>query len=213
MEPFIGMIGMFGFNFAPRLWSFCAGGVLAIAQQQTLFSLLGTTYGGDGRTTFALPDLRGRAPIGFGRHPGSLYDWRQGQIAGSESHTMTLNDLATHTHGATFTGTGGGGGGAAVTGTFEVSTDTGSTGTPSAGDYLAAAPSGGGKAAEIYSSTATGTVALSGLTISGGGGGGGITGGDVTVENAGAQKAFSLTQPVLVMNYSIAMDGIYPARS
>ncbi len=96
-EPFIGEIRNFGFNFAPRGWALCQGQLLPINQNTALFSLLGTMYGGDGRITFALPDLRGRTPIGFGQGPG-LSDRTQGEAAGEEAVTLTESDLAAHTH-------------------------------------------------------------------------------------------------------------------
>lgn len=91
-EPFIAEIRMFGFNFAPRGWAGCDGQILPIAQNQSLFSLLGTTYGGDGRTTFALPGLRGRTPIHFnGAHP-------IGQKSGEEAHELSVDRMPAHTH-------------------------------------------------------------------------------------------------------------------
>jgi len=97
MEPFIGQIMMVGFNFAPRGWAMCNGQLLSIAQNTALFSLLGTMYGGDGQTTFGLPDLRGRCAIGMGQGPGlSRYD--QGEMAGSESVTLTQQQMPNHTH-------------------------------------------------------------------------------------------------------------------
>src|SRR5690242_1282450 len=83
---------MISWDFAPRGWAFCGGQFLAINQNQALFSLLGTTYGGNGQTTFALPDLRGRAPI----HVGSGFT--QGQAGGEEFHTLTINELPAHEH-------------------------------------------------------------------------------------------------------------------
>lgn len=83
-DPLIGEIRMFGGNFAPRGWAFCDGQLLPISNNTALFSILGTTYGGDGRTTFALPDLRGRAAVGVGRGPG-LTEIRQGEKRGSET--------------------------------------------------------------------------------------------------------------------------------
>ena len=97
MEPFIGQIMMFGGNFAPRGWAFCDGQLLPISQNTALFSLLGTTYGGDGRTTFALPDLRGRTPIHSGHGPG-LSDYRQGSKGGQETVTLTVNQMPSHNH-------------------------------------------------------------------------------------------------------------------
>jgi len=92
MEPFLGEIRPFGFNFAPRGWALCDGQILPIAQNPSLYSLLGTTYGGDGRTTFALPDLRGRTPVGF---DSAL---RLGTRDGQEQVTLTLGDLPSHDH-------------------------------------------------------------------------------------------------------------------
>ena len=95
--PFIGEIRMFGGNFAPREWAFCDGQLLAINQYDALFSLLGTTYGGDGRSTFGLPDLRGRVPIHQGQGPG-LSNRRIGSKAGAETATVTTAQLPVHTH-------------------------------------------------------------------------------------------------------------------
>ncbi|WMX13636.1 MULTISPECIES: phage tail protein [unclassified Aureispira] len=97
MDPFIGEIIMFGGNFAPRGWAFCDGQLLPIAQNSALFSILGTTYGGDGRTTFALPDLRGRVAIHPGNGPG-LSDYRLGQKGGTETVTLTTNQIPSHNH-------------------------------------------------------------------------------------------------------------------
>lgn len=96
-EPFVGEIRMFAGNFAPRGWAFCDGQLLAVSQNDALFSLLGTIYGGDGRTTFGLPDLRGRIPIHAGTGPG-LSPRRLGAKLGSEKVTLTVNQLPSHTH-------------------------------------------------------------------------------------------------------------------
>lgn len=96
-EPFVGEIRMFAGNFAPRGWAFCDGQLLAVSQNDALFSLLGTIYGGDGRTTFGLPDLRGRVPIHAGSGPG-LSPRRLGAKAGSEKETLTVNQLPSHRH-------------------------------------------------------------------------------------------------------------------
>jgi microcystin-dependent protein len=96
-DPYIGEISLFAGNFAPRSWAFCDGQLLPIAQNTALFSLLGTTYGGDGRTTFGLPDLRGRAAVHVGRGPG-LSDWRWGEKGGTETVTLNLNQLPAHSH-------------------------------------------------------------------------------------------------------------------
>ena len=96
-NPFLGMIIIVPYNFSPRGWAFCNGQILPIAQNTALFSLLGTTYGGNGQTTFALPDLRGRVPNSSGQGPGlSSYDL--GQVGGSESETLTINQMPAHQH-------------------------------------------------------------------------------------------------------------------
>jgi microcystin-dependent protein len=95
---FIGEIRMFAGNFAPLGWSFCDGQLLAISHNDALFSLLGTTYGGNGRTTFALPDMRGRIPLHAGTGPGGLTERCLGQWGGSEQVTLTPPQLATHAH-------------------------------------------------------------------------------------------------------------------
>ena len=97
MDPFIGQIMLFAGNFAPRGWALCEGQLLAISQYQALFSLFGTIYGGDGRTTFALPDLRGRAPVSFGQGPG-LSNHAQGSRSGSETNTITIQQMPSHNH-------------------------------------------------------------------------------------------------------------------
>lgn len=96
-EPFVGEIRMFAGNFAPRGWAFCDGQLLAVSQNDALFSLLGTIYGGDGRTTFGLPDLRGRVPIHAGQGPG-LNNRRLGARGGAENVTLTVNQLPGHSH-------------------------------------------------------------------------------------------------------------------
>ena len=97
MEPFIAQIIMFGGNFSPRGWAYCNGTLLSISQYQALFSLLGTTYGGDGRTTFALPDLRGRVPIHPGTGPG-LPTYQLGQQGGQYQLQLGQAQLPTHSH-------------------------------------------------------------------------------------------------------------------
>ena len=96
-EPFTSQIEIFGFNFAPKNWAFCAGQIMAINQNQALFSLLGTTYGGNGVQTFALPDLRGRAPISMGQGP-SLPNYTQGQVGGEQTHLLQIGEIPSHTH-------------------------------------------------------------------------------------------------------------------
>ena len=97
MITFLGEIRAIGFNFAPRGWAECAGQLLPISQNSALFSLLGTMYGGDGRSTFGLPDLRGRVPIGDGGGPG-LPRFVQGQRGGSVETTLTIAQMPNHSH-------------------------------------------------------------------------------------------------------------------
>lgn len=105
-EPFVGEIRMFAGNFAPRGWAFCDGQLLAVSQNDALFSLLGTIYGGDGRTTFGLPDMRGRLSLHAGQGPG-LSNRRLGAKAGAENVTLTANQLPSHRHAINATTSGG----------------------------------------------------------------------------------------------------------
>jgi len=122
IEPFLGEIVIFAFNFAPRGWAQCSGQLLPINQNQALFSLLGTMYGGNGQTTFALPDIRGRVPVGIG-HGNGLTPWSPGDKRGTESHSLTVDEIPFHTH------------------TIRVASSTGNEQSPQ-GHYLAGAASG-----------------------------------------------------------------------
>lgn len=95
-EPFLAEVRIVGFNFAPRGWAFCDGQILPINQNQSLYSLLGTTYGGDGRTSFGLPDLRGRVPMHVGASNGTNH--REGQKSGEETHTLSAAEMPQHNH-------------------------------------------------------------------------------------------------------------------
>ncbi len=97
-EQYVGEIRMFAGNYAPVGWAFCDGSLLSISQNELLYSLLGTTYGGDGQTTFALPDLRGRVPLHMGTNPQTGTQYVQGQRAGVEMVTLVKNQLPAHTH-------------------------------------------------------------------------------------------------------------------
>lgn len=97
VDPFVGEVTMFAGTFAPRGWAFCDGQLLPVASNSALFSILGTVYGGDGRTTFGLPDLRGRYPIGPGNGPG-LSSYRAGERGGSETHTLNITEMPNHGH-------------------------------------------------------------------------------------------------------------------
>lgn len=144
-ECFIGEIAMFGGNFAPRGWALADGQILSISSNSALFSIFGTTYGGDGRTTFALPDLRGRAPIHAGTGPG-LSPRRLGSRGGSETNTLSIAQLPAHSH------------------ALNATTDRANTSNPT-GTLL-----GNTGRDDIYVSAAPGT-ALSSASISATGGG------------------------------------------
>ncbi|MEO6523477.1 MAG: tail fiber protein [Mucilaginibacter sp.] len=208
-SPFIGQIQSFGFNYPPRGWMLCQGQTMSISQYTTLFALIGTTYGGDGVQTFVLPDLRGRVAIAQGHGPG-LSNYVIGQVTGTESINILQANLPAHTHVATFTPSGGGGG-TPLTATLNVvnaagtAVLAGATGT----SYLAGAH-GLGSAAGIYATTGTTTALNPGsITVSGSAGGGG------TVINAlaGNNIPIPILQPYLAINYSIAMEGLFPSRN
>lgn len=97
-EPFIGEITIFAGNYAPSGWAICNGQMLSISQNSTLFAIIGTMYGGNGTTTFALPDLRGRVPLGPGQGPGVSMNYVQGQVGGQESVTLLSNQMPMHVH-------------------------------------------------------------------------------------------------------------------
>lgn len=201
-DPFIGEIRAVGFNFAPVGWALCAGQLLPISQNAALFALLGTTYGGNGTSNFQLPNLQGRVIVGMGQATsGQYYD--MGEISGSESVTLSSSQLPMHTHAATFTGTTP----AAVTPTVTVqgSAATGSTTSP-AGNYMAGKVGTSG----LYSASAAGGGNIAGVSASS------ITlpapAGSVSVTAAGGNAPLSVMQPYLVVNYVIALIGIFPTR-
>jgi len=130
-SPFVGEIRLVGFNFAPAGWAFCDGTLLPISENETLFNLIGTTYGGDGQTTFALPDLRGRVPVHVGQGPG-LQSYQIGESFGVESVTLNVNQIPAHTHGF-----------APGASSGEQTTNRPDNAYPSAGGYYSTAPTTG----------------------------------------------------------------------
>ncbi len=182
-EPFIGEIKILGFNFAPRGYATCQGQILSIAQNTALFSLLGTTYGGNGQTTFALPDLQGRVAKSQGQGPG-LPSYVMGEVAGSPSVTLLTSNLPAHTHPAT-----------GITANLPVASGAGSSNSP-VGNYLSQAP------VDMYSTAATaGKNYGSALAASG------------TTGIAGSSLPLNIENPYLVVNFSIAIEGIFPSRN
>jgi microcystin-dependent protein len=105
-QPYVGEIRMFAGNFNPAGWQFCSGQLLPISQYETLFNLIGTTYGGDGQSNFALPDLRGRAPVHFGTSPVSGTSYQLAQTGGGENVTLTTQQIPSHNHPVQATTTG-----------------------------------------------------------------------------------------------------------
>lgn len=174
-QPFLGEIRMFGGNFAPKGWALCSGQVLSIAQNTALFSLLGVTYGGNGQTTFALPDLRGRFPMHAGNGPG-LSPRTLGEIGGSETVTLLSTQMPTHNH--------------------AVNASSLAAGGPS--------PEGGipgyttdSNQTDIYAYSTTPNTTMSPQMI-------GLAGGSQPHENE---------PPFQVVNFIIALQGIFPSRN
>ncbi len=176
MEPFIGTIMAFGFNFPPKGWASCNGALLPIRQYTALFSLLGTYYGGDGQTTFGLPNLQGRTAIGFGNNI------QIGEVAGATTHTVSLAEMPAHMHPANSTIA------------IPVMADTANQPTPS-GNALAIS-----SGTSLYSnSPADGSMPA--FTANG------------TMMPAGSGIPVQTMSPYLVMNYSIAINGLFPSRN
>ena len=163
-EPFLGEVRMVGFNFAPRGWATCNGQLMPIAQNQALFAILGTTYGGNGVNTFALPDLQGRVPF----HMGSGFNL--GQSGGEESHTLIVNEIPGHNHQAV-----------ASAGPAEQ--------TSPVGNFWA----NGGTPA--YASSPTAGLAPQ------------------AIANAGGSVGHENRSPFLVVNFVIALQGLFPSRN
>jgi microcystin-dependent protein len=170
-DPFLGEIRMFGGNFAPQGWAFCNGAVLNISQNDALFTLFGSTYGGDGINTFGLPDLQGRAPLHVGQRPGGQ-PYALGQKGGSEAVAPTLAQLAIHTH--------------PVGAISAVATKT----DPTGGHYAQSTQ------VKLY------TKALAVQYFN-----------PATVDTAGGGAPHENMQPFQVVNFIVALAGIFPPQS
>lgn len=211
-EPFLGEIKMIGFNFAPRGFAFCNGQLLAVSQNQSLFALMGTIYGGDGRTTFALPDMRGRVPVHAGHGPG-LTNFPLGIPFGMETVTLTNEQVPSpltpeipsipaippipavppHSH------------------KIQVSTTVADGEDPS-GNFL------GTTREDIYTSTADATMNESVVEPAGGSGQvfagwPGHEGTPGTPGESAAQHGHINMQPSITVNFVIALQGVFPSRS
>lgn len=174
-EPLIGEIRIIPYSFAPLNWAWCAGGVASIAQWQALFAVIGTTYGGDGRTTFGLPNLEGRVPLGYGQGPATSY-YPIAQQYGFNSVSLTSNQLPSHTH-EVFAGKSAG----------ESTTPDGNS---TVGLY---------RFNRLYYQSPTPSI-LAPMSNS-------------ALATAGAGEAHENRQPYLVLNFCIALDGIFPSRN
>jgi microcystin-dependent protein len=166
-EPFLSEIRIFSFGFAPKGWALCDGQLLPINQNQALFSLLGTTYGGDGRVNFALPNLQSRTPI----HMGSGHTL--GERGGEQGHTLSISELPTHTH------------------TLNATSATATTNVPGNTVMLAQSTS-----SQLYTAAAN----LTNFAAN-------------ALANVGGSQAHLNMQPFLVLNFSIALQGIFPSQT
>ncbi len=186
-EPFVGEIMLVGWNFAARGWALCQGQLMALSQYSAVYALLGTTYGGNGQSTFALPDLQGRSAIGWGQGPG-LTDRDLGEVGGNEAVTLITSQMPVHNHAIT----------PQAVNIPATNTATTLTDDP-AGNILAGSSGRGGTrfAAPSTANTALGgSPTISGMT--------GIAGGSEPHDNM---------MPFLALNYQIALQGIFPSRS
>jgi len=181
-EPFIGEVKIFGFSFSPLGYDYCNGQTYSIAQYTALFSLIGTTYGGNGTTTFQLPDLQGRVPIGQGQGPG-LPDYSMGEVGGSPSVTLTTANLPAHIHTVNN-----------MRVQLKASNDTADENAGS-GLYPGVA------ASAVYTANPTTGVYTGGTVVSG------------TTDVVGSNTPIGIANPYLVLNYCIAVEGIFPSRN
>lgn len=177
-EPFLSEIRLFTFDFPPKGWAFCNGQLLPINQNQALFSLLGTTYGGNGRTDFALPDMRGRVP----HHEGGGFTL--GQRGGEEAHTLTQSEMPQHIHFARANNSDGIAGVAGIT----------PAATKSVARAVVSLQGGGTTAAQLYGTGAPDRAMH-----------------PSTIANVGGSQAHQNMHPFLVLNFCIALQGIFPS--
>lgn len=194
-SPFIGQIIQGGWNFTPRGYAFCNGQLLPIAQNTALFSLLGTTFGGNGQTTFALPNLQSRSMMHWGQSPG-LSSVVLGEQGGVESVTLTTNQMPAHTHLGTFDGS---------SSTLKTTTVRATTQTAAAGSLLARTTDNVGTAVPLIYAPAGSALAenLGGLNIAG----------TVSIGTAGNSQPATNRSPYLGITHVIALQGIFPSRN
>jgi microcystin-dependent protein len=187
MEEFIGVVKLFAGNFAPRGWILCNGQSLAIASNTALFSILGTTYGGNGQTTFALPDLRGRTAVGWGQGPG-LSNYVIGETVGTENVSILTSNMPAHNHIATSTLS------------LSASDAAATVATPVAGNALGAGKDVNTDPVTMYTTSAP-NVPLAGGSVA------------TTTALNGGNIPISILQPTLALTYIICFQGVFPSRN
>lgn len=197
MEAFMGLICNWAPNFAPRGWAFCQGQLLPVAQQTAMFALLGTTYGGNGQTTFGLPNLSGRVAMTVGQAAGGA-SHVQGESGGSESVTMMMSQMPMHTHTAMPNLTGG-----TIPATTNAATESG----PGNGN-IPAAPNGETSASEPVAVKGYAPASTANTTLPAGP----VTG-TITIGMAGGSQPLPIMQPYLVVQSIICLQGIFPSRN
>ncbi|MCB0375623.1 MAG: phage tail protein [Sinomicrobium sp.] len=191
MEEFIGTIKAFAFNFAPRGWAQCNGQLLPISQNTALFSLIGTTYGGDGKTTFALPDLRGRTSLHEGMGPG-LSNRALGSKGGTETNTLTVSEMPAHTHLVDFNNQQ-----VSARLALPVSNSPGTT-DQSSTNILA-------NHSNAYTDSSRANATLAGATAP--------VSGSLQTGSQGGSIPVNNMQPFLTINYCICLAGVFPPRN
>ena len=209
MDGYLGTIMMCGFNFSPMNWAFCNGATLQITQNQALFALLGAQFGGNGTTTFCLPDLQGRTPVHFGiASPGGATNRLMAQKFGKETETLTQTQLPTHSHtvqeaqaGKTVTAT------AAAT---VNASDTQAGGNKPTGNYWAKGwDAADSSVVSCYNSSKNVTMASDAVQVT-------VTptfrASNLAVVPTGNGAAFSLAQPSIALNFVICTSGLFPTR-
>ena len=200
-DPFIGEIRTVGFNFAPYGWAQCAGQVMAISQNQALFTLLGTSFGGNGATNFALPDLQGRSAVGTGSGV-NLAPINLGQKDGTENVTLTVNSLPEHNHTlANLTGT--------TTTAVAIPVATTGTGvTTPANNTILGPATAAGRPVDIYSTVAS-TTTLSSFNATGTAA---ITSSGSSIGFTGHGQPIAIRNPYVGLTMIIALQGVYPSH-
>lgn len=203
MDGYLGSIQMFGASFAPENFAFCSGTLLDINNNQALYAILGTHFGGDGRTTVGLPDFRGRTPVGTLPGPGLTERWI-GQMWGREYTQLGIQQLPNHSHGVSLRQ----GSTPTLEITLQASTELGSSATPTPDSYLSATADGRSAGQSLYGSNDSNLVNL-------GGAGGSIHGlaESLVTTSTGNNDAVGLAQPSLAVSFIICTDGLFPSRN